>query len=83
MRDELSDAVRRVLREQEEFACHDLADDTDLFGAGLTSHGSVELMLALEAEFGVVFPDEALTRATFSSIGSIVSVLSSLRTAPA
>ena len=34
-----------------------LDDDADLFQAGMTSHASVNLMLGLEAEFDVEFPD--------------------------
>ena len=43
-----------------------LADDADLYTAGLTSHATVTLMLALEEEFDVEFPDSLLRRRTFS-----------------
>ena len=39
-----------------------LADEADLYTAGLTSHATVTLMLALEEEFDVEFPDQMLTR---------------------
>ncbi len=48
-----------------------LAESADLYDAGMTSHASVNLMLALENEFDVEFPDELLTRSVFSSIASI------------
>jgi acyl carrier protein len=48
-----------------------LSDDDDLYGAGLNSHTSVVLMLALEDEFAVEFPDELLRRGTFSTITAI------------
>ena len=48
-----------------------LADDSDLHDAGLTSFGTVELMLSLEEDFGIEFPEEMITRARFSSIAAI------------
>ena len=39
----------------------------------MTSHASVNLMLALEDHFDVEFPDEMLTRSAFESISSIRS----------
>lgn len=53
-------------------------DDTNLYEAGMTSHASVNLMLALEDRFDVEFPDEMLTRSAFQSIASIRSSLASL-----
>ena len=48
-----------------------LDDHDDLFQAGLTSHASVSLMLALEEEFDLEFPDELLRRDSFESIAAI------------
>ena len=47
-----------------------LSDDASLSEAGMTSHASVNVMLALEAEFGEI-PDHLLTRSAFQSIASI------------
>ncbi len=55
-----------------------LGDDANLYEAGMTSHASVNLMLALEDRFDVEFPDEMLTRSAFQSISSIRSSLVSL-----
>jgi acyl carrier protein len=55
-----------------------LPDDASLYAAGMTSHASVNLMLALEDEFDVEFPDEMLTRSAFESIASIESALATL-----
>lgn len=55
-----------------------LRDDADLHAAGLSSYGTVELMMAIEGEFGVEFPDALLTRATFGSIESVAAAVSSL-----
>ena len=48
-----------------------LRDDSDLHDAGLTSFGTVELMLSLEEEFGIEFPEEMISRSRFRSIASI------------
>jgi acyl carrier protein len=55
-----------------------LSDDASLYAAGLTSHASVNLMLALEEGFDVEFPDEMLTRGAFESVSSIQTALSTL-----
>ena len=52
-----------------------LADDSDLHDAGLTSFGTVEVMLSLEEAFGVEFPEEMMTRARFRSIAAISDTL--------
>jgi acyl carrier protein len=44
----------------------------------MTSHASVNLMLALEDRFDVEFPDEMLTRTAFESVEAIRASLSSL-----
>ena len=55
-----------------------LADDSDLYSAGLTSHATVTLMLALEEDFDVEFPDSLLRRRTFSSVEAIVEALTGI-----
>lgn len=52
-----------------------LADDAELYAAGLTSHATVTLMLGLEEVFDVEFPDSLLRRRTFSSVDAIVEAL--------
>lgn len=49
--------------------------DDDLYNAGLTSLATVGLMLALEDEFDIEFPDSLLNRKTFSSIQSILEAV--------
>lgn len=51
----------------------------DLYQAGMTSHASVNVMLALEGAFDIEFPDHMLKRNVFSSIQSIRSAVSELR----
>jgi acyl carrier protein len=48
-----------------------LADDEDLYAAGLTSFSAVQLMLALEEAFDIEFPERMLNRKTFASIAAI------------
>jgi len=53
----------------------DLSDVSDLYDAGLTSHASVNLMLGLEAEFKITFPEDLLRRSTFESVAAIRDAL--------
>jgi acyl carrier protein len=55
-----------------------LGDDTDLYQAGMTSHASVNVMLALEGEFDIEFPDHMLKRSVFESVGAIASAVDEL-----
>jgi acyl carrier protein len=52
--------------------------DADLYQAGMNSHASVNVMLALESTFEVEFPDHMLTRSVFRSIQSIGDAVSHL-----
>jgi acyl carrier protein len=54
---------------------------SNLYRAGLTSHASVNIMLALEAEFDVEFPDRMLRRSVFESIEAISEAIQELRAA--
>ncbi len=55
-----------------------LAEDADLYQAGMSSHASVNVMLALEGAFDIEFPDHMLTRSVFSSVGAIRSAVEEL-----
>ena len=48
-----------------------VADDADLYAAGLTSFASVQLMLGIEEAFDIEFPDNLLNRKSFASIAAI------------
>ena len=58
-----------------------LADDADLFAAGMTSHASVNLMLAVEDAFDLEFPDSMLRRGVFESVDAIAAAVSELQAA--
>lgn len=55
-----------------------LSDTDSLYEAGMTSHASVNVMLALEDAFDVEFPDEMLKRSVFESVASISEALAQL-----
>jgi acyl carrier protein len=55
-----------------------LKDDDDLFKAGMTSHASVNVMLALEDEFDIEFPESMLRKSTFETIGAMRAAVSQL-----
>lgn len=55
-----------------------LGDASDLYQVGLTSHASVNVMLALEDAFGVEFPDSMLKKNTFQSISAMREALESI-----
>jgi len=50
-----------------------LADESDLFQAGMSSHASVNVMLALEDAFDFEFSEKMLKKSTFVSIAAIRS----------
>jgi D-alanine--poly(phosphoribitol) ligase subunit 2 len=55
-----------------------LSDDDNLFDAGMTSFGSVQLMLAVEEDFDIEFPNSLLTRKTFATLGGLMSAVDQL-----
>jgi acyl carrier protein len=72
--------IRRVLVEHARLPVEvaTLSDQADLFQAGMTSHASVNVMLALEEAFDVEFPESMLRKATFESVAAIRSALAEL-----
>ncbi|MBC8749322.1 acyl carrier protein [Paraburkholderia sp. WC7.3g] len=78
-------ALRRILSESArlDVPVDSLADDADLYAAGLSSLATVHLMLAMEDEFNVEIPDRMLTRRLFSSIDSMAAAMTELQQAKA
>jgi acyl carrier protein len=72
--------IRRVLAEHARLPVDvsTLDDHADLFQAGMTSHASVNVMLALEEGFDIEFPESMLRKATFESVSAIRSALAAL-----
>jgi acyl carrier protein len=77
----MSDKIRATINEHARLPVdiNTLSDDADLYQAGMTSHASVNLMLALEAAFDIEFPDQMLTRSVFESVASIRDALTQLQ----
>jgi acyl carrier protein len=69
----MDETIRGVLAEHGRLAVDagSIDDTTDLFGAGMTSHASVNVMLALEDAFDIEFAEEMLKKSTFESIAAI------------
>ena len=69
----MEETIRTILVENARLAVDidSISDDTDLFGAGMTSHASVNVMLALEDAFDIEFPDSLLRKSTFASVDAI------------
>ena len=72
--------IRRVLDAHAKLrvTAASVGPDDDLYAAGMTSHASVNVMLALEDAFDVEFPDEMLKRSVFESVASISAALTQL-----
>ena len=72
--------IRDVLAAQGRMAVdpHQVDEHADLYELGLTSHASVDVMLALEDEFDIEFPEEVLKKATFASVHNIAHVIEGL-----
>jgi acyl carrier protein len=77
---DLGARIRTILKDHGRLSIDALAlgSDDDLYQAGMTSHASVNVMLALEGAFDIEFPDQMLTRAVFNSVGSIQSAVAEL-----
>jgi len=75
------DQVRSVLRDHGNLQIDvgGLTEDADLYRAGMTSHASVNVMLALEEKFDLEFPDRMLKRSVFGSIAAIAMAVEELK----
>jgi acyl carrier protein len=75
-----TDRVREIVAAHTRLAVDvaTLAYADDLYSAGLTSHASVNLMLALEDAFDIEFPERLLRRQTFESIAAISTAIDEL-----
>jgi acyl carrier protein len=77
----MNKAIRQIIAEHGRLPVDvaTLAEDADLYQAGMTSHASVNVMLALEDHFDLEFPDRMLTRSVFESIAAIAAALDELQ----
>jgi len=76
----MSDDIRSILKQHARLSVDvgTIADDADLYQAGMTSHASVNVMLALEGAFDVEFPDHMLKRGVFESLAAIRAAIEEL-----
>jgi acyl carrier protein len=81
----MNDQIRQIIADHGRLPVDatTLDDHADLYEAGMTSHASVNVMLALEDAFDVEFPDALLKRSVFESVASIAAALITLEAAPA
>jgi acyl carrier protein len=77
----MTDEIRQILNDHGRLPIDvdTLAPDADLYQAGMTSHASVNVMLALEDHFDIEFPDRMLNPGVFESIASIEAAVTELR----
>jgi acyl carrier protein len=80
MTDTTETKIRKILKDHGRLNrdAESLAANDDLYQAGMTSHASVNVMLALEGEFDIEFPDHMLKRNVFDSIASISTAIGEL-----
>jgi len=78
--EQITSDIRAILREHARLAVDvdTLADEADLYAAGMTSHASVNLMLALEDKFEVEFPERMLRRRAFENVAAIRAAIEEL-----
>jgi hypothetical protein len=76
-----TEGIRRILKEHGRLSvdASSLRDGDDLYQAGMTSHASDTVMLALEGEFDIEFPDHILRRGVFESIIAIAKAIAELK----
>ncbi|HMJ15534.1 MAG TPA: acyl carrier protein [Polyangiaceae bacterium] len=76
----MTDAIRSILKEHAQLSAtvESLTEEADLYAAGLTSHATVNLMLALEEHFDVEFPERMMRRRSFESIAAIRAAIEEL-----
>ena len=69
----VDETIRKILAEQARLETDPQSIDEhgDLFDAGMTSHASVNVMLALEDAFDFEFSEKMLKKSTFESINAI------------
>jgi acyl carrier protein len=79
----MEETIREVLTEHARLAVDagTIDENADLFAAGMTSHASVNVMLALEDAFDIEFSEQMLRKSTFESIASIRAGVSEMQDA--
>jgi acyl carrier protein len=76
----MNDQIRQVIAQHARLQVdmNTLDDHADLYEAGMTSHASVNVMIALEDALDIEFPDAMLKRDVFASVAAIAHAVASL-----
>jgi acyl carrier protein len=76
----MNERIRAIIKEHARLPVEigELDEAADLYQVGMSSHASVNVMLALEGEFEIEFPDRMLRRGVFQSIRAIRTALEEL-----
>jgi acyl carrier protein len=77
----MNEQIRQVIKEHGQLSVDVdiLGDDADLYQAGMTSHASVNVVIALEDTFDVEFLDSMLKRSVFESVASITAAMEEVK----
>lgn len=80
MSDDRLDQIRAIVLQHARITAtsDQLTPTADLYALGLSSMTTVHLMVALEDQFGVEFPDRLLSRKTFQSLQSMLEAVDEL-----
>jgi len=78
---DIRDQLRKIVKDHAGLSLplDKIEDSTDLYRAGMSSQGSVVLMIAVEAQFGIEFPDAMLSRDVFRSIETIAGAIETIQ----
>ena len=82
---DIKQTVRQVLAQHGRLPVPvaELADDDNLYDAGMSSLATVGVMLALENRLDLEFAESMLSRKTFQSIDAIADAIAELQPVPA
>jgi acyl carrier protein len=80
---QIKDRLRKIVKDHAglNLPLEDIEDSTDLYRAGMSSQGSVVLMIALEGQFDLEFPDAMLSRDVFTNIDTIANAIETVQRA--
>jgi acyl carrier protein len=77
----MNDTIREILAKVAQLAqpISEISNEDDLYALGLSSFASVQLMLGIEDNFDLEFPDRYLNRKSFASIKAIEETVTAIQ----
>ena len=80
MIDGIEEEVRRIVASYGRLAVDvdDVGPDDDLYGLGMTSHATLNVLLAIEETFDIEIPEDLLERPIFESFSAMGTAISGL-----